>query len=206
MKTTKETTAKAGFSLVLSSFGLSGSGSVNTQLINNNTNAFLFAKSSGGTKSISESWDFTNGPLKSVSTSDWSSSVDYKNSVVLKIKKAVPIYDLVADPTKKAQIKAAVEKYMADRQLELVTPLHRLWLASKIMITMTTEKNDLLYPDWAYDGLMGYLCSVQISGTTPLYRFWHAKKLRSTITTDRNDWRYPDWAYDGLVGYVYPAN
>ncbi len=52
VKTTKETTAKAGFSLVLSSFGLSGSGSVNTQLVNNNTNAFLFAKSSGGTKSI----------------------------------------------------------------------------------------------------------------------------------------------------------
>lgn len=192
VKTSKETTAKAGFSLVLSSFGLGGSGSTNTQLINNNTSTFLYAKSSGGTKSISESWDFNNGPLKSISTSDWNGSVNFANCVVLNIQKAVPIYELVADPAKKAQIKADVEEYMADRWLELLTPLHRLWLASKIMITMTTERNDPLYPDWAYGGLIGYLCSVQIPGTTPLYRFWHAKKLIITVSTDRNAPRYPD--------------
>lgn len=76
--------------------------------------------------------------------------------------------------------------------MELLTPLHRLWLASKIMITMTTERNDPLYPDWAYGCLIGYLCSVQIPGTTPLYRFWHAKKLIIIVSTDRNAPRYPD--------------
>lgn len=41
--------------------------------------------------------------------------VNFANCVVLNIQKAVPIYELVADLAKKAQIKADVEEYMADR-------------------------------------------------------------------------------------------
>lgn len=202
VKTTKETTAQAGFSLVLNSFGLSGSGSINNQLVNNNTNAFLFAKSSGGTKSISESWDFTNGPLKSVSTSDWSSSIDYNNSVVLKIQKAVPIYDLVADPTKKAQIKAAVEKYMAEQELELLTPMHRYWSSGLNDHMYLVNRDDDAHGKWyVYEGVEYYGYNVQMPGTVPLYRYWSAS-LRDhmyKIVMDNNS----KYTYEGIECYVY---
>lgn len=202
VKTTKETTAKAGFSLVLSSFGLSGSGSVNTQLVNNNTNAFLFAKSSGGTKSISESWDFTNGPLKSVSTSDWSSSVDFKNSVVLKIQKAVPIYDLVADPTKKAQIKAAVEKYMAEQELELLTPMHRYWSSGLNDHMYLVNRDDDAHGKWyVYEGIEYYGYSIQVPSTVPLYRYWSSNLRDHFYTTARGN--YYNYTYEAIECYVY---
>ncbi|TFD93138.1 hypothetical protein E2605_17755 [Dysgonomonas capnocytophagoides] len=202
VKTTKETTAKAGFSLVLSNFGLGGSGSVNTLLINNNTNAFLYAQSSGGSKSISESWDFNNGPLKSVSTSEWNSSVNFANCVVLKIQKAVPIYDLIADVTKKAQVKAVVEKYMEDRQLEILTPMHRYWSAGLRDHMYLVNRDDTAHEKWyVYEGIEFYGYNEQLPGTVPLYRYWSAD-LRDhmyKIVMDNNT----KYKYEGIECYVY---
>lgn len=202
VKTSKETTAKAGFSLVLSSFGLGGSGSTNTQLINNNTSAFLYAKSSGGTKSISESWDFNNGPLKSISTSDWNGSVNFANCVVINIQKAVPIYELVADPVKKAQIKAAVEKYMAEQELELLTPMHRYWSSGLNDHMYLVNRDDDAHGKWyVYEGVEYYGYNVQMPGTVPLYRYWSAS-LRDhmyKIVMDNNS----KYTYEGIECYVY---
>lgn len=202
VKTSKETTAKAGFSIVLSNLGLGGSGSTNTQLINNNTNAFLYVKSSGGTRSISESWDFNNGPLKSVSTSDWNGSVNFANCVVIKIQKAVPIYDLVADPIKKAQIKAAVEKYMIDRQLEILTPIHRYWSAGLRDHMYLVNRDDAAHEKWyVYEGIEFYGYNEQLPGTVPLYRYWSAD-LRDhmyKIVMDNNT----KYKYEGIECYVY---
>lgn len=211
INTTKETTAKAGFSLVLGAFGLGGSGSVNTQLINNNTNAYLYAKSTGGTKSISESWDFNNGALKNVSTAEWNGSVNFANCVVLKVQKAVPIYDLVADPTKKAQIKAAVEKYMADRELELLTPIYCYFSDSWKDHLYTTDSSELNgttgNSSWKYERIIGYVYSTQIPGTVPIYRYFSNNWKDHLYTTNSSELNgtagNSSWKYEGIIGYTY---
>ncbi|MDR2912715.1 MAG: hypothetical protein LBV38_05390, partial [Alistipes sp.] len=118
----------------------------------------------------------------------WESSVTYDNGGIVDINwdSAYYIYEFIANPTKRAQIKAAVEAYLASAVVSLVEvkPLYRLYTQSYDNTFFTTSVSEAGYYQnrWNYyfdsgyvnanesaHYVQGYVFKTQQPGTVPLY-------------------------------------
>lgn len=156
-------------------------------------------------------YDLTTGKLNGLDKGSWEKSVTLQNAGLTKInwQETYPIYDFIEDPTKKAQIKAAVEKYIASKQIEMleIVPLYRYYSSGRSHHFYTTNwneqgngKNGL-----AYEWVEAFVSSKQIEGTTPLYRYYNSKRLDHVYTTNWNELgngKY-DYKLEGNEGYIY---
>ncbi|PTS99769.1 hypothetical protein DBR11_11580, partial [Pedobacter sp. HMWF019] len=71
----------------------------------------------GGTNSgQSISIDKDGRTTENINFSSWQQSVNDKNAALIDVGRAVFLYDFIADPVKKALVKAAVEKHIKDSQ------------------------------------------------------------------------------------------
>lgn len=137
-------------------------------------------------------------PSLGLNPSQWENSVNDKNSAIVDVdwNKTYPIFEFIADPTKKAQIKAAVQKYIDDKRIEIidVAPLYRLFDTRSINAFYTSsweeaERYLRTYPYWRLDPaisgqyIQGYVFTKQIPGTVPLYRLWNINVSNTWYTT-----------------------
>ncbi len=149
----------------------------------------------------------TSGNLlsQSLNISTWAQSVTDNTSKLVELdwNGTYPIYDFITDSTKKAQIKAAVERYIIRKQIEIVKikPLYR-YRNKSARYLYTSDWNEVgngSAHGFTYEGITGYLYNAPVAETIPLYRFWD-KKIHFYTTSRTEGWGN----YEGIVGYVYP--
>ncbi len=95
------------------------------QIVNATVDKEYRAKYYGGTNSgRSVAIDKDGNTSENISIAGWQSSVTPTNAALIGVDKAVFIYDFIADPVKKAQVKAAVEAYIdAHQPTEINEPI-----------------------------------------------------------------------------------
>nr|WP_315402665.1 MAC/perforin domain-containing protein [uncultured Sphingobacterium sp.] len=162
-ETQKITTIKAGLGVsVLNMFGIN----INTdktkaevtKLTNETIKKDYHGKYYGGNNTgTSISIDSEGKTSSNFNLASWQQGITERNAALINIDKAVFIYDFIADPTKKAQVKAAVEKYIKDRQIKQVNDeFVPIWYPNTVLLTRgetvySTNKKYALTLQ-AYDG------------------------------------------------------
>lgn len=87
------------------------------QIVNTTVDKEYKAKFFGGTNSgRSVSIDKDGNTSENISIASWEQSISPTNAALIDVDKAFFIYDFIADPVKKAQVKAAVEAYINTHQ------------------------------------------------------------------------------------------
>jgi hypothetical protein len=195
---------KAGFSIGIAKiFSIDLSADVSKEektTISNETTDKLFTGTfyGGSTSGTSFSGDALGNTSQSINLSTWQQSIDVKNASLIGINRSAPIYEFITDPVKKAEVKAAVEKYIADRQINLVYetfPLYRFYNWTEHYYTTTNGS----YPGYHSEGIEGYLYKEQATGAVALYCFYNWTDHYYTTTNGS----YPGYHLEGVVGYIY---
>jgi hypothetical protein len=73
----------------------------------------------GTTSGISISIDKDGHSTETFNLGSWQQTINATNAALIDVGNALYIYDFITDPTKKAQVKAAVDNYIAARQIKL---------------------------------------------------------------------------------------
>jgi hypothetical protein len=230
--TDKKNSVEAGVKVSIAGIGADANGSYTNQTIitQNRKNATweLNVEYVGGAESgKSQQFNSEGHPITTMNYSAWERSVTEVNAEIVDInwEKAYFIYDFVADPAKKAQIKAAVERYVKDETIEIVEvkPLYRLWVKNNNYFTASLS--DFHYvqgrwrfvPEYGHTGsyVLGYVFSQQQPGTVPLIRLYSERQDNHILLTSSNEINlYLNSAHllnngiaeSYIVGYAYPNN
>lgn len=156
----------------------------------------------------------TGYPTTTFNLDSWEKSVTDKNAALVDINwsKAYPIYDFVSDPVKKTQIKAAVEKYVASKKIDVIEllPLYVFYNNSDKKkghnhYTTTYPTIHKEYSNWTLNGVEGYILKNQLAGSIPLYEYYNDGIFDHYTTTDPNVASYSGWKKQGIAGYVYKS-
>lgn len=216
----KKTSIGAGVAgAVFKAFGLTASGTYTTEeknkaLTENSNREFQVEFQGGNTSGYSVTIDANANVSQSVNIGTWEQSITVNNCVLVDIGGSIPLYDLVTDPIKKALVKAAVEKRIADRQIEVlqVSPLYRVFSAgdkNQMNVTTMAEVNNLVnnYGN-QFQGLVGYIARNSAPGRIPLHSMKSLGDKNNFFLTSQSDvdqhvQRWKNIHY-GIVGYSMP--
>lgn len=216
----KSTGIKAGLSFGLKKIGINlNFGMSNeeiTKTTNDTRNRTYSLKFSGGTNSgRTISIDKDGNASESINVASWEQSVNANNCALVDIGRSVLLYELIADPVKKAQVKAAVEKRINDSQIEVpeLTPLYAVKShgdKNNMYVTSIAQVNELVYRYGnQYLGFVGYILAKPASGLTPLHAMKSIGDKNDFFLTSQADvnehiirWRNIHY---GIVGYVLPS-
>jgi len=108
-----------------------------TQITTETRNKQYTAKYYGGTNSGSSvSIDKDGNSSETINLASWQQSVNATNAALIGVGKALFIYDFIADPAKKAQVKTAVEKHIKDSQITIINdPVDAIWYPNTTMLS-----------------------------------------------------------------------
>jgi hypothetical protein len=112
---------------------------------------------------------------------------------------SLPIYDFIADPVKKAAVKAAVIQYIESKQIEVikVIPLYRYYNNTDHYYETQWQPS---YGSYFYERVSCYIYQNQIESTIPLYRYFNGQDhYYSTLLGN-----FSGYTYERITGYVYP--
>jgi hypothetical protein len=212
--TRKKDIVKVGLNATLKSIGLQldvdKEVEVKETLEKENKERTLYIKYRAG-DGVDVAYDLEEGTPKVVNKYAWEKSVTEQNAglVVINWKKCYPIYDFIKDPVKKAQIKAAVERYVAKKQLEVIdiVPLYRYSKESNGQHFYTLNYSEIgngKY-DFTYDWVEAYVHREKVQGTTPLYRYYNSKYWDHVYTTNWSELGNGKYGnnFDWIEGYIY---
>ncbi|MDR1717844.1 MAG: hypothetical protein LBS20_18575 [Prevotella sp.] len=205
---------KIGLNATLDKIGLGANIDKNVTTIESinkkNKEAYLFVRYKGG-KGIDATYNLETG-IPTISTTSWVNSVTAENAGLLEMdwNRTYPIYELISEPTKKARIQAAVNRYIVKNQIKVLR-LKRLY-----RVYSNNLRNNFYLFDWKhvqeclgygdfYDGVDGYILAEAAPNTRPLHRMY-SKNLRNTFYVfNMNHVQeclgYGD-LYEGIDGYV----
>ncbi len=203
------TQVKAGLNVSLLKIGLNTDNTVETtdieSLTTKNSVQSIRVRTVGGNKGIDVSFDMKDFTAPPLSTKDWESSVYALNKkeagiVDINWKRTFPIYCFIEDPTMRAKMKAAVEKYIADRQIEVMdigVPMYRYFNGKDHYYDTQKAAN---IGDWKYEGVTFYVYPSRVAGTTPLRRYFngtdHYYEANETMSS------ISGFRHEAIVGYV----
>ena len=225
----KKRIVEAGVKFTIGIFGADFSNSYTQQevITSNQKNAtwnteieFFGGENSGTTFSYNAESGITGSTFN---LSSWENSVNDKNATIIQINwdMAFPIYDFIADQTKKAAIKAAIEKYLKNETITVVEvkPLYRMYSSKWRNTFFTSSLAEFNYytqqgytPDYGqYHYIQGYIFEKEQPGTVPLLRLYNSSKRNTFFTTSyqeadsyKQKGYYPDNAQTNyILGYVY---
>nr|WP_320057196.1 MAC/perforin domain-containing protein [uncultured Bacteroides sp.] len=193
----KRRTVKAGFTAALKKIGFGANLENTTQtdetLTKENQNKELYVLFYGG-NGTNMKYDLEKGMPTTVDIKGWEDAVKLQNANLTNIKweETYPIYDFIADPTKKAEVKAAVERYITSKQLKVMEllPLYQLYGEKENNTYYTSDYGSLLvHESWGYvfEKVQGYVFKQQMAETLPLYELYQDKGSNSFYTTIYND-------------------
>lgn len=186
---------KAGFSIGIAKiFSIDLSADVSKEektTISNETTDKLFTGTfyGGSTSGTSFSGDALGNTSQSINLSTWQQSIDAKNASLIGINRSAPIYDFITDPVKKQQVKAAVEKYIADRQIRLSSPKLQLYdfYSPQLGHIFTVDANFPAKNPGVWRRIINdpiYVYESQVAGSVPLYIMQHKTSSVYCLTRD----------------------
>lgn len=200
---------------VLKMFNINITGSKTKEEITK-TNQEIYQRESkgiyyGGTNSgHTFSIDKDGNTSENFSSSSWQSSINDGNAALIDINRAVFIYEFITDPIKKAQVKAAVEKYIKDAQiteLEEVPVIQYYYSARSNHFFSTENKPTLANGNFLNEGIAFYAFSKQKVGTVPVYQYFASKYSDHLFSRENKPTlSNGDFKNEGIAFYAYPSN
>lgn len=146
-----------------------------------------------------------NPPTYTIDLGKWSETVDDTHSVLIDVNwnKTYPIYELISDSNKKAELKAAVEKYIESKRIKIVKSSY---------VYRSYNQEDHFYAtiyqptygddnSWIYEGTEFSIYLEPVENTIPLYQYWNDHD--HYYSTTYSPAGIYGWKYEGILGYIY---
>lgn len=162
-------------------FSLSAENKADLSLKNDNTSYVCSYKTDGGNPGYSVVGVITDNTT-GININTWSNTINESNSVCIEIgdNSLIPIYEFVADPVKKAELKIAVDNYISSKKLTLipVVPLYRYVHNVKLNHLYTIDEDELGFNNstWIYEGIAAFVSETPQANFVPLFRFYKSRK------------------------------
>jgi len=210
----KTSSAEGALGFFVKKFGINISSTISSEEMTKNFNESrersFGLRFYGGTNSgRSVSFDSNGYSSESVSISGWEQSVNTKNCALVAIDNAVPIYELIADPVKKEQVKAAVEKYIRDRQIKDLgeVPIYAYYssLGADHYFTPINQPTIGNNGDFKNEGIVFYAFNRPTDGTVPVYVYYNPKSADHYYGIG-NQPTIGDFRNEGIAFFAYPKN
>lgn len=218
----REEAATAGANISVGKyFNVTADLATNSVDASSNYNQKLFYNSVGGdgTKSLVGEIALDNSTIK-INIGNWQSSCNKDNAALIKIAEdgLIALEDLISDPTKKQQVKVAVEQYILDRQIKLSYAKLQLYnfYSNQLGHIFTVDASfSNTNPGWRRiinDPI--YVYDSQKPGTVPVYIMQHRTAsiycLTRDNTIDLDIWaptNYPVfYAYENQATGTFPVH
>ncbi len=199
----KVKTVSAGAKFNLSKIGLDANGTWNNtevvELNKKNSVWECYVKCLGDSNSGTSMTITPNqGTSYTVNLGAWTESVDDKHSKLIDVDWNVtyPLYELISDPLKKAEIKDAIIKYIASRQIKMIEifPLYQYGKNGSFHYNTNTYSLG-----WRREGITCYVLR-QKNGenAVPLYQFEKQGEFHYNTQTYSLGWKN-----GGITCYIY---
>lgn len=172
---------KAGFSIGIAKiFSIDLSADVSKEektTISNETTDKLFRGTfyGGNNSGTSFSGDVLGNTSQSLNLVSWQQSININNASLININRSVPIYEFISDPVKKQQVKEAVEKYIADRQVKDLgdVPIYRYF--NPTSGDHFYSQNFTVPAGYIFEGIEFYAFqNANNPNTVPIYSFFNS--------------------------------
>ncbi|WP_443936964.1 MAC/perforin domain-containing protein [Pedobacter sp. MW01-1-1] len=210
----KEEAAKAGAVLSAAKiFSVKADISTNNSYASSNFNQTLYYNTVGGdgTKPLVGTITLDNTAIK-LSIAEWQSTCTKDNAALIKIGKEgfIPLQDLIADPVKKQQVKDAIERYIADRQVKELgeMPVYVYYSSEgKDHYFSLNNQPNLGNGYFKNEGIVFYAFNKPTAGCVPVYVYYnsgsadHYYGLGNSPTIGNGTFRN-----QGIAFYAYPKN
>jgi hypothetical protein len=181
-----------------------------TQATTNTSKRQYTALYYGGTNSgQSLSIDKDGNTTQNSNIAGWEQSVTDRNDALIDVGWALYLYDFIADPAKKALVKAAVDKHINDKQIVI---------APQAVYDFYTNKQgrhaNNLNPDmylqyindgWHPNGQPFKAYSTPYKGAVPIYQYYNPQ-LNDRILSANPNPGWGAWAQNGIILYAYATN
>lgn len=133
--------------------------------------------SGGSTSGTSINIDKDGNPSETFNIGAWQQSITPTNSVLIDVGRALYIYDFIADPTKKALVKTAVDKFIASKQITLFPqPIYGFYTNTygRHAYDLNPNMDVLLASDgWQKAGQPFKAYSVPYNNAIPIYHYYN---------------------------------
>lgn len=222
-ETKKTSTVKAGIGVtVLSMFGLNINADKTkeelTKLTNETSQKNYNGKYYGGNNTgTSLSFDSDGKSTSNFNLASWQQGITDRNAALINIDRSMFIYDFITDPTKKSQVKAAVEKHIKDRQItELGEVAVYIYNNKKTTDHYFSTVNEPSISEGQYinEGIAFYAFTKPSNGTVPIYSYFSTsekahylsvKNQPSLLGSYVNENKILFYAYDKLAENRVPV-
>lgn len=189
----------------LNIFNINVNNNVDTSSASKNFNRTLSYRSYGGdpTKSLLGTISMDQS-TPSVNIANWQSSCTPENSVFVDIAEqgVLKLYDLVDDPIKKASLKAYIDQYLIDNQVQMEyvpIDIHRYYNQSTTDHFYT--KTAGAYGGYGYEGVDFRAYNYKAPSTVPIYRYWNGTDHYYTTAPGAP----AGYISEGIEFYAYPS-
>ncbi|WP_321424718.1 MAC/perforin domain-containing protein [uncultured Bacteroides sp.] len=212
---TKRKAVIAGFSGTLKTIqfkvNLEHSVEIDESLAKENQNKELFVLYYGG-NGTNLKYDLEKGMPTTVDMKGWEDGLKLQNACLTDInwENAYPLYEFISDPTKKAEVKIAIENYIESKKLNMLEllPLYRMyWEKGKDTHYVTTWDDVIKYQNKGhkYETVLGYIIATPGKNRLPMYRlYWEKGTNTHYVTTWDEVTKYQSEGhkYETILGYI----
>ncbi|WP_313185240.1 MAC/perforin domain-containing protein [Sphingobacterium siyangense] len=208
----KVSTIKAGIGAsVLNMFGININADKTkeevTKLTNETSQRHYNGKYYGGNNTgTSISFDSEGKPTSNFNLASWQQGVTDRNAALISIDRSMFIYDFIADPTKKAQVKAAVEKHIKDNQITELgeVPIY-VYNNKKTTDHYFSTENEPSISGGQYinEGIVFYAFKEQKQGTVPVYTYFSKGQSAHYLSTSNQPSIKGSYLNEGIIFYAY---
>lgn len=205
---------QGGLGFFIKKFGINLGGNKTTEEMTKNFNESrerqLYLTYLGGTNSgRTISFDINGNSSESINLASWQQSISTKNCALTDIRKMVPLYHFVTDPTKRAQLKAAIEKYINDNQvIELgEVPIYGYYSTSGADHYYTHENSPTIgNGTFVNEGIAFYAFKERKENTVPIYVYGYEKARDHYFTTQNSPTiNGGNFKNEGIAFYAYSS-
>lgn len=213
--TEKTKTVTAGTKFNLSKIGLDFNGTwSNTEITETNKKNSSWTctiKCIGGSTSGTSITLSSNSsvPGYTINLGAWTESVNDTHSKLIDVdwNYAYPIYELVSDPIKKAELKQAIEKYINSKKIEVINiePLYEGYHFTTRDHLYTLDKMEISKYGYNYNGIACYVLSPNNNDKLeckPVFRGYNKSIDNHYYTTTYNEFTQFGYDYEKTEFYI----
>ncbi|MCL7987716.1 MACPF domain-containing protein [Sphingobacterium sp. lm-10] len=148
-----------------------------------------------------------------ININDWQSTVNVQNAVLIEYgdNGMIPLYEFISDPTKKAQVRDYLEKYINDNSTKITLnkiPIYRYYFSGWMDHIYDPQANVRDYdPVWQKEHIPFYAYNYPAPNSIPVYKYFIRTMLSHVYYTDPiAHLKYPDLDNEGIIFYVPRAS
>ncbi|WP_312187276.1 MAC/perforin domain-containing protein [Sphingobacterium sp.] len=158
----------------------------------------------GNNTGTSIGFDYEGKSNSNFNLSSWQQGITDRNAAVINIDKAMFIYDFITDPTKKTQVKAAVDEYVKSKQIAEIddnrVPIYSYVKNGGGIHLLSLSPTEDIY--WKKEKIGFYGYKKQIKNSMPVRWYTTSPTMRDNLYTlafGDNYWNN----YKGIVFYAF---